>query len=107
MSLVTGSYTSRGERAQREFDTLLGVDSIEWPLAREDRSATAPSAIELLLESEPAVPRASLLTVVGLFITLAIAQVVIMSLVVANFDLAGIRLALIYVFGAPDRKSVV
>lgn len=54
-----------------------------------------------LLDSEPAPARASLATVIALFLTLALLQVGMSALIVTTFDLSGFRIALVYVIAAP------
>ncbi len=90
MSLLAGDVTRRGERAVRDFDSLLGGSS---PIDR--------MTIDDLVEVEPESPRASLATVIGLFISLAVTQFGTAALIVSLFDLEAMRLTLVFTLGAP------
>lgn len=57
--------------------------------------------LEDFFTAEPSAPRASLPTVVSLFMALAIVQVATLALVIITFDLPGIRTALYFVVAAP------
>ena len=67
----------------------------------EPFDTTPPTALDAMLDAEPAPERASLATVIGLFLTLALLQVGVSALIVSTFDLSGFRIALVYVVAAP------
>ena len=67
----------------------------------EPFDTTPPTALDALLGADPMPERASLATVIGLFLTLALLQVGVSALIVLTFDLSGFRIALVYVVAAP------
>lgn len=107
MPTLTTAQTGPRYFFDEPFDELLNGPS-DGPLEapRNDRAddslhRTPLSALDELLAAEPAPARASLATVIGLFLALALLQVGMSALIVTTFDLTGVRLALVYVIAAP------